>query len=78
VAADHPVGDQNPGPTRIPAGPAAGRIATLIFWGAALYPSSAAQYFAAVITADNCSGLVSIDLEIFDRLGLIFGFDLLA
>jgi len=33
---------------------------------------------AAGTTADNCSGLVSIDLEIFDRLGLIFGFDLLA
>jgi hypothetical protein len=30
------------------------------------------------MAAGNASGLVSIDLEIFDRLGLILWFDLLA
>jgi hypothetical protein len=34
--------------------------------------------WAVTHTAANASGLVSIDLEIFDRLGLIRWFDLLA
>jgi hypothetical protein len=49
-----------------------------LLWGAQCRCRSALSGWAVIHTADNAFGLASIDLEIFDRLGLILWFDLLA
>jgi energy-coupling factor transporter ATP-binding protein EcfA2 len=66
-------------PIRIPPSPAARPVATLAR-GRTQCRSAAlgAVLRGRVTAAGNAFGLVSIDLEIFDRLGLIRWFDLLA